>query len=152
MGLKDKTDMDMIRGDKLGYCGVVFDDCKGNKDVAFDVSHPDFLIDEDLYLVPRRDVVDCGTVIFIHWLSDRADDTAQVDIIGVPSQSARTLREILGVGNMTPYRSKRSLLVPPMFVPENQRAPFPRSIGKLPLLPIVIAIKENEGRKKREPI
>ncbi|KAK2847949.1 hypothetical protein Q7C36_009631 [Tachysurus vachellii] len=110
---------------------VVFDDCKGNKDVAFEVSHPDFLIDEDLYLVPRRDVVDSGTVIFIHWLSDRADDTARVDIIGVPSQSARTLREILGVGNMTPYRSKRSLLVPPMFVPENQRAPFPRSIGKV---------------------
>lgn len=76
---------------------VVFDDCKGNKDVAFDVSHPDFLIDEDLYLVPRRDVVDCGTVIFIHWLSDRADDTAQVDIIGVPSQSARTLRVSVSV-------------------------------------------------------
>ncbi|KAK3570383.1 hypothetical protein QTP86_019253 [Hemibagrus guttatus] len=109
---------------------VVFDDCEGNKDVAFEVSHPDFLIDEDLNLVPRRDVVDSGTVIFIHWLSDRADDTAQVDIIGTPSQSAHTLREILGVGKMTPYRSKRSLLVPPMFVPENQRAPFPRSIGK----------------------
>ncbi|XP_058244395.1 cadherin-13 [Hemibagrus wyckioides] len=109
---------------------VVFDDCEGNKDVAFEVSHPDFLIDEDLNLVPRRDVVDSGTVIFIHWLSDRADDTAQVDIIGAPSQSAHTLREILGVGKMMPYRSKRSLLVPPMFVPENQRAPFPRSIGK----------------------
>lgn len=23
MGLKDKTDMDMIRGDKLGYCGGI---------------------------------------------------------------------------------------------------------------------------------
>ncbi|XP_034161384.1 cadherin-13 [Pangasianodon hypophthalmus] len=109
---------------------VVFDDCEGNKDVEFEVSHPDFLIDEDLNLVPRRDVADSGTVIFIHWLSDHADNTAQVDIIGAPSQSTHTLREILGVGKMTPYRSKRSLLVPPMFVPENQRAPFPRSIGK----------------------
>ncbi|MCJ8733216.1 hypothetical protein PDJAM_G00220690, partial [Pangasius djambal] len=106
---------------------VVFDDCEGNKDVEFEVSHPDFLIDEDLNLVPRRDVVDSGMVIFIHWLSDHADDTAQVDIIGAPSQSTHTLREILGVGKMMPYRSKRSLLVPPMFVPENQRAPFPRS-------------------------
>uniref|UniRef100_A0A8B9L192 Cadherin 13, H-cadherin (heart) n=1 Tax=Astyanax mexicanus TaxID=7994 RepID=A0A8B9L192_ASTMX len=33
--------------------------------------------------------------------------------------------------DITPYRTKRSLLVPPMFVPENQRAPFPRSIGKV---------------------
>lgn len=42
-------------------------------------------------------------------------------------------QEILGAGKMMPYRSKRSLLVPPMFVPENQRAPFPRSIGKVRL-------------------
>lgn len=71
---------------------VAFDDCKGNKDVEFDVSHPDFLIDEDLNLVPRRDVMDSGTVIVIHWLSDHADDTAQVDVIGAPSQSTYTLR------------------------------------------------------------
>ncbi|XP_053356519.1 cadherin-13 [Clarias gariepinus] len=109
---------------------VVFDDCEGNKDVKFEVTHPDFLIDEDLNLVPRRDVVDSGTVMFIHWLNDLADDTAQVDIIGPLSQSTHTLREVLGVNKMIPNRSKRSLLVPPMFVPENQRAPFPRSIGK----------------------
>ncbi|KAI5623885.1 cadherin-13 isoform X1, partial [Silurus asotus] len=110
---------------------VLFDDCEGSKDVAFEVSNPDFMIDQDMNLAPRRDVADSGTVIFIHWHSGHADDTAQVDIIGAPSQSTHTLREILGVGKMTPYRSKRSLLVPPMFVPENQRAPFPRSIGKV---------------------
>lgn len=71
---------------------VVFDDCEGNKDVKFEVTHPDFLIDEDLNLVPRRDVVDSGTVMFIHWLNDLADDTAQVDIIGPLSQSTHTLR------------------------------------------------------------
>ncbi|KAJ4938711.1 hypothetical protein JOQ06_003320, partial [Pogonophryne albipinna] len=38
--------------------------------------------------------------------------------------------DILGVGNMVPSRSKRSLLVPPMIITENQRAPFPRVIGK----------------------
>lgn len=32
---------------------------------------------------------------------------------------------------MLPYRSKRSLLVPPMIVTENQRAPFPRVIGRV---------------------
>ncbi|KAF5904726.1 cadherin-13 isoform X1, partial [Clarias magur] len=134
MGLKDKTAVDMIREDKLGYCGgispMVFDDCEGNKDVKFKVSHPDFLIDKDLNLVPRRDVVDSGTGMFIHWVNDLVDDTAQVDIIGPLSQSTHTLREVLGVAKMIPNRSKRSLLVPPMFVPENQRAPFPRSIGK----------------------
>lgn len=71
---------------------VVFDDCEGNKNVEFEVSHPDFLIDEDLNLVPRRDVVDSGTVIFIHWLSDHADDTAHVDIIGASSQSTSRIR------------------------------------------------------------
>uniref|UniRef100_A0A8B9KVF1 Cadherin-13 n=1 Tax=Astyanax mexicanus TaxID=7994 RepID=A0A8B9KVF1_ASTMX len=100
---------------------VVFDDCAENQDVSFEVSHPDFLIDEDLNLVPRRDVIDSGAVLFVHGLNAHADDMAQVDIMG----------EIVGLGDITPYRTKRSLLVPPMFVPENQRAPFPRSIGKV---------------------
>ncbi|TSK38477.1 Cadherin-13 [Bagarius yarrelli] len=160
---------------------VMFDDCEGNKDVSFEVSHPDFLIDKNLTLVPRRDVVDTGAAIFIHWISDHADDTAQVDVIGAPSQTTHKLRrndmseitndtsqyrtkqwsgridkdrtlalnyddygkarelpvpispslDILGGGKISSYRSRRSLLVPPMFVPENQRAPFPRSIGKV---------------------
>ncbi|KAI4825789.1 hypothetical protein KUCAC02_021456, partial [Chaenocephalus aceratus] len=42
-----------------------------------------------------------------------------------------TWQDILGVGNMVPSRSKRSLLVPPMIITENQRAPFPRVIGKI---------------------
>ncbi|XP_036441446.1 cadherin-13 isoform X1 [Colossoma macropomum] len=109
---------------------VVFDDCAENEGMSFEVSHPDFLIDEDLNLVPRRDVVDSGTVIFIHGLNEHADDMAQVDILGAPPRSPQTLRGILGLEDTVPYRTKRSLLVPPMFVPENQRAPFPRSIGK----------------------
>ncbi|XP_016522405.1 cadherin-13-like [Poecilia formosa] len=38
------------------------------------------------------------------------------------------LQEVLG--QKLRYRSKRALLVPPMIVTENQRAPFPRLIGK----------------------
>ncbi|KAL6478961.1 hypothetical protein MHYP_G00123940 [Metynnis hypsauchen] len=110
---------------------VVFDDCAKNEGVSFEVSHPDFLIDEDLNLVPRRDVMDSGTVIFIHGLNEHADDMAQVDILGAPPRSPQTLSGILGLEDTVPYRTKRSLLVPPMFVPENQRAPFPRSIGKV---------------------
>uniref|UniRef100_A0A3B4CTH0 Cadherin-13 n=1 Tax=Pygocentrus nattereri TaxID=42514 RepID=A0A3B4CTH0_PYGNA len=110
---------------------VVFDDCAKNQGVSFEVSHPDFVIDEDLNLVPRRDVMDSGTVIFIHGLSEHADDMAQVDILGASPRSPQILSGILGLEDTVPYRTKRSLLVPPMFVPENQRAPFPRSIGKL---------------------
>uniref|UniRef100_A0AAR2J8Z1 Cadherin domain-containing protein n=1 Tax=Pygocentrus nattereri TaxID=42514 RepID=A0AAR2J8Z1_PYGNA len=47
------------------------------------------------------------------------------------SCSLFSLQGILGLEDTVPYRTKRSLLVPPMFVPENQRAPFPRSIGKV---------------------
>ncbi|XP_030646422.1 cadherin-13 [Chanos chanos] len=110
---------------------VLFNDCSGNKDVAFEVSHPDFVIDENLNLAPRRDVLDVGDVMFVHGVNEHVDDMAQVNIIGAPLRSPQTLREILGIGDMQAYRAKRSLLVPPMFVPENQRAPFPRFIGKV---------------------
>ncbi|KAI7802451.1 putative cadherin-13 [Triplophysa rosa] len=111
--------------------GLLFDDCAENEGVEFEVSNPDFLLDENLNLVPRRDVIDSGDVMFIHGVNKHADDMAQVTIRGAPPRSPQTLREILGLSDLMPYRSKRSLLVPPMFVPENQRAPFPRSIGKV---------------------
>lgn len=40
-------------------------------------------------------------------------------------------QDILGLGHTASSRSKRSLLVPPMIVTENQRAPFPRIIGRV---------------------
>uniref|UniRef100_A0A8C2BDI1 Cadherin-13 n=1 Tax=Cyprinus carpio TaxID=7962 RepID=A0A8C2BDI1_CYPCA len=118
----------------LHFSAVVFDDCTGNEGVEFEVSNPDFLIDEKLNLVPRRHVIDSGDVMFVHGVNNHVDDMAQVTIMGAPSRSPQTLREILGLSDMMPYRSKRSLLVPPMFVPENQRAPFPRLIGKIQVI------------------
>ncbi|XP_071370808.1 cadherin-13, partial [Centroberyx affinis] len=109
---------------------VEFDDCAGNEGVTFEVSDPSFHVDGDLNLVPRRDVLRSGPLMFIHGLSAHADDMAQVDVAGLPVQSPHTLRDILGLGQTLPYRSKRSLLVPPMIVTENQRAPFPRNIGR----------------------
>ncbi|AWP08835.1 putative cadherin-13 [Scophthalmus maximus] len=41
------------------------------------------------------------------------------------------IKNILGLGQTVPNRHKRSLLVPPMIVTENQRAPFPRLIGRV---------------------
>uniref|UniRef100_UPI003AAB2B80 cadherin-2-like n=1 Tax=Centroberyx gerrardi TaxID=166262 RepID=UPI003AAB2B80 len=109
---------------------VEFDDCAGNEGVTFEVSDPSFHVDGDLNLVPRRDVLRSGPLMFIHGLSAHADDMAQVDVAGLPVQSPHTLGDILGLGQTLPYRSKRSLLVPPMIVTENQRAPFPRNIGR----------------------
>lgn len=109
---------------------VEFDDCAGNEDVKFDVSDPSFRVDRGLNLVPQRDVPYSEPVLFIHGVSAHADDTAQVDVSGLPSPSTHTLRNILGAGQALANRSKRSLLVPPMIVTENQRAPFPRIIGK----------------------
>nr|XP_019935026.1 PREDICTED: cadherin-13 isoform X1 [Paralichthys olivaceus] len=109
---------------------VEFDDCAANEDVTFEVSDPSFQVDGDLNLVPHQDVPYSGPVLFIHGVSAHADDVAEVEISGLPVQSLHTLRKILGLGQTLPYRHKRSLLVPPMIVTENQRAPFPRLIGK----------------------
>ncbi|KAM7002877.1 cadherin-13 [Tautogolabrus adspersus] len=110
---------------------VEFDDCAGNEDVKFEVSDPSFLVDKDLNLVAQREVLACGPVLFIHGLSAHADDTAQVEVSGLPGHSPHTLRDILGVGQTLPHRSKRSLLVPPVIITENQRAPFPKVIGRV---------------------
>ncbi|KAM6926188.1 cadherin-13 [Lycodopsis pacificus] len=110
---------------------VEFDDCAGNEDVKFEVSDPSFYVDGDLNLVPQRDVLQSRPFLFIHGISAHADDMAQVEVTGLPVQSPHTLRGILGVGQTLPFRSKRSLLIPPMIVTENQRAPFPRKIGKV---------------------
>ena len=41
------------------------------------------------------------------------------------------LQEVLGRGQILPYRSKRSMFAPSMSVTENQRPPFPRVIGQV---------------------
>lgn len=129
-----------VKNYRVGYSGpiqrgrpllqVEFDDCAGNENVTFDVSDLSFRVDGDLNVVPQCDVVHFGPVLYIHGLSAHADDVAQVDVEGPSLQSTRTLRHILGVGQKLSPRSKRSLLVPPMIVTENQRAPFPKVIGK----------------------
>uniref|UniRef100_A0A1A8KUZ5 Cadherin-13 n=1 Tax=Nothobranchius kuhntae TaxID=321403 RepID=A0A1A8KUZ5_NOTKU len=109
---------------------VEFDDCAGNEDVTFDVSDPSFHVDQHLNLVPQQDVSYSGPVMLIHGFGAHADDLAQVDVIGLPVESANTLRDVPGLRQKLPDRSKRSLLVPGMPVTENLRGPFPRLIGK----------------------
>uniref|UniRef100_A0A3B5L7Y2 Cadherin domain-containing protein n=1 Tax=Xiphophorus couchianus TaxID=32473 RepID=A0A3B5L7Y2_9TELE len=80
-----------------------FDDCAGNEDVSFEVSDPSFHVDGDLNLVPHRDMESCGPVLLVHGFGSQADDQARLV----------------------------ALLVPPIIVTENQRAPFPLRIGKV---------------------
>uniref|UniRef100_A0A665TIG9 Cadherin-13 n=1 Tax=Echeneis naucrates TaxID=173247 RepID=A0A665TIG9_ECHNA len=108
---------------------VEFDDCAGNEDVTFEVSDPNFQVDGDLNLVPLEDILYSQPTLFIRGVSAHTDDMARVEITGLLLQSSHTLRNILGLGQTLTHRSKRSLLVPPMIVTENQRAPFPRPIG-----------------------
>ncbi|XP_024912082.1 cadherin-13 [Cynoglossus semilaevis] len=113
---------------------VEFDDCAGNDGVTFQVSDPGFEVDGDLKLVPLQNVPYSPPVLFIHGTSPHADDVAQLDVTGLP-ESQHTLRNILGLGQTWSHgRTKRHLLVPPMIVTENQRAPFPRIIGKSHLI------------------
>lgn len=74
------------------FLPVEFDDCAGNKDVAFDVSHPSFHVDGDLNLVSHQDILYRGPVLFIHGVSAHADDLAQVEFSGLPVGSPHTLR------------------------------------------------------------
>lgn len=74
------------------FLTVEFDDCAGNEDVTFEVSDPSFHVDGNLNLVPLRDVLSSGPVLFIQGVSAHADDIAQVDVIGHSPQSANALR------------------------------------------------------------
>ncbi|XP_058848530.1 cadherin-13-like isoform X2 [Acipenser ruthenus] len=125
---------------------VNFDDCHGNENVNFEVSHPAFIVDEDGSVVPLRDVTDSGSTLFIHGRTAFADDMVEIKIHGAPERRPQTLKEILGLGQSPAFmRTKRSLLAPPMFVPENQRAPFPKSIGKMQVETTDLSGKTLEG-------
>uniref|UniRef100_A0A3P8YE45 Cadherin-13 n=1 Tax=Esox lucius TaxID=8010 RepID=A0A3P8YE45_ESOLU len=126
---------------------VFFDDCAGNDGVVFEVSHPDFQVDEEMNLVARRDVMDGGTVLFIHGVNKQADDLAQVDIVRAPPRSLQKLRGRIGLGQMQPYRSKRALFAPRMHVSENMEPPFPKVIGTLE-----VSVTDINGRLIEGPV
>ncbi|MBN3316623.1 CAD13 protein, partial [Atractosteus spatula] len=111
---------------------VHFDDCAGNENVKFEVSHPYLTVDQDGSLVALRDITDTGSFLFIHGRTAHADDMAEVKVIGAPHRIPQSLKEILGLGQSPAYsRQRRSLLAPPMYVAENDRGPFPKFVGKV---------------------
>ncbi|KAM6430244.1 cadherin-13 [Liasis olivaceus] len=122
---------------------LVFDDCQENHKLNFQVSSPDFKVESNGALVALRNLSDAGRALFIHAQSAQAEDTAEVLIVGRKEESG-SLKEIFkaegGLGNV---RQRRSIVAPPILIPENQRPPFPKLVGK------VIDIDRPEGSKFR---
>ncbi|XP_071900142.1 cadherin-13 isoform X2 [Anas platyrhynchos] len=128
------------RADKLL---VVFDDCEGNNKLNFEVSNPDFKVEHDGSLVALKNVSEAGRALFVHARSEHAEDMAEVLIVGA-NEKRGALKEIFKIeGNLGIPRQKRAILATPILIPENQRPPFPRSVGK------VIRSEGTEGAKFR---
>ena len=67
---------------------MAFDDCAGNRDVVFLVSHQDFAVSEDQRLVVRRDLPYGGPLtVAVRAVGARADDVATVEVKGAPPRA-----------------------------------------------------------------
>ncbi|XP_027502530.1 cadherin-13 isoform X2 [Corapipo altera] len=120
-----------------------FDDCKGNNQLNFEVSNPDFRVEGDGSLVALKNLSGAGTALFVRARSEHAEDTAEI-FIGGANEKHGALKEILKLeGNAGIPRQKRAILATPILIPENQRPPFPRLVGK------VIRSEGTEGAKFR---
>ncbi|XP_051657703.1 cadherin-13 isoform X1 [Manacus candei] len=120
-----------------------FDDCKGNNQLNFEVSNPDFRVEGDGSLVALKNLSGAGTALFVRARSEHAEDTAEIFIAGA-NEKHGALKEILKLeGNAGIPRQKRAILATPILIPENQRPPFPRQVGK------VIRSEGTEGAKFR---
>ncbi|KAM6946121.1 cadherin-13 [Aplochiton taeniatus] len=125
-----KEEEDDEDDDDEGVWHLAFDDGAGNE--GFATSDAAFLVDDAGTPAARREVPSSGPTTFVHGVSRPADDVAQVDVAGPPLRTSHSLRDSLGLDRARlPFRTKRSLLVPPIIVTENQRAPFPKPIGKV---------------------
>ncbi|XP_031471354.1 cadherin-13 isoform X2 [Phasianus colchicus] len=122
---------------------LVFDDCKGNNKLNFEVSNPDFKVEHDGSLVALKNVSEAGRALFVHARSEHAEDMAEILIVGA-NEKHGALKEIFKIeGNLGIPRQKRAILATPILIPENQRPPFPRLVGK------VINSEGTEGAKFR---
>ncbi|NWH87849.1 CAD13 protein, partial [Aegithalos caudatus] len=120
-----------------------FDDCRGNNKLNFEVSNPDFTVELDGNLVALKNVSEAGRALFVHARSEHAEDMAEIFILEA-NEKRGALKEILKLeGNLGIPRQKRAILATPILIPENQRPPFPRLVGK------VIRSEGTEGVKFR---
>uniref|UniRef100_A0A8D2N4Z8 Cadherin-13 n=1 Tax=Zonotrichia albicollis TaxID=44394 RepID=A0A8D2N4Z8_ZONAL len=121
-----------FREDQL-ILNLKFDDCQGNNKLNFEVSNPDFRVELDGNLVALKNASEVGRALFVHARSEHAEDMAEIFI----------LEENEKQGSLGIPRQKRAILATPILIPENQRPPFPRLVGK------VIRSEGTEGVKFR---
>lgn len=122
---------------------LVFDDCRGNHKLNFETSNPDFKVEPNGALVALRNLSETGRTLFIHARSARTEDMAKV-LIAVGKENHGLLKEIFkSEGSLGIVRQRRSIVVSPILIPENQRPPFPRPVGR------VIDNERPEGSKFR---
>ncbi|XP_007887452.2 cadherin-13 [Callorhinchus milii] len=111
---------------------VHFDDCSGNEGLEFAISNPDFRVGKDGSVFAVKDAHSSVPAFYILATSAHAQDSAKVHIVGGEDGPSRALQEPLVIGSETVlHRSRRSLIAPPISFPENQRGPFPKTIGRV---------------------
>ncbi|XP_064414708.1 cadherin-13 isoform X2 [Latimeria chalumnae] len=109
-----------------------FSDCSGNEKLIYEVSNPDFKVESDGSLVAVKNVTDAGRALFIHARTAHADDMAEVIISGGTEKRGHTLKKLLMAGLNTGFeRRKRDIVASPILIPENQRSPFPKVVGRV---------------------
>ncbi|KAG8437478.1 hypothetical protein GDO86_008253 [Hymenochirus boettgeri] len=110
---------------------VQFNDCSNNEEVVYEVSNPDFEVEPDGSLIVLKNVTEIVRVLFIHARSAHSDDMAEVKFLG-RKERRNNLKNALKIPrNLSYLRHRRSIVAPSISVPENQRIPFPKIIGKV---------------------
>nr|XP_044616856.1 cadherin-13 isoform X4 [Equus asinus] len=110
---------------------LTFSDCKGNDKLRYEVSSPYFKVNNDGSLVALRNITAVGKTLFVHARTPHAEDMAELVIVGGKDIQG-SLQDIFKFARTSPVpRQKRSIVVSPILIPENQRQPFPRDVGKV---------------------
>ncbi|KAL1785225.1 cadherin-13 isoform X1, partial [Sigmodon hispidus] len=110
---------------------MTFSDCKGNKKLHYEVSSPHFKVTSDGTLVALKNITAVGRTLFVHARTPHAEDMAELVIVGGKDIQG-SLQDIFKFARTSPVpRQKRSIVVSPILIPENQRQPFPRDVGKV---------------------
>ncbi|XP_073911680.1 cadherin-13 isoform X6 [Castor canadensis] len=110
---------------------LTFSDCKGNNKLRYEVSSPHFKVNRDGSLVALRNISAVGRTLFVHARTPHAEDMAELVIIGGKDIQGSS-QDIFKFARTSPIpRQKRSIVVSPILIPENQRQPFPRDVGKV---------------------
>uniref|UniRef100_A0ABI7WFL1 Cadherin-13 n=1 Tax=Felis catus TaxID=9685 RepID=A0ABI7WFL1_FELCA len=110
---------------------LTFNDCKGNNKLHYEVSSPYFKVNHDGSLVALKNISAVGKTLFVHARTPHAEDMAELVIVGGKDIQG-SLQDIFKFARTSPVpRQKRSIVVSPILIPENQRQPFPRDVGKL---------------------